>query len=333
MKSVKKLILLALFIFFFISYSYLFGDTISIATFNIRIFSNNSRDDEELLHICNILKEFDFIAIQEARDTEVLDRTVLMLKNRFNLEYRYLASEKVGTERVKEIYAYLYRTDKVKAIKNFGVYPDTEDGFIREPFIAMFKAGEFDFSVINIHSIYGDSVSKRRDEARKLAGVYAVVQSQDSENDVPLMGDFNLGPDDSGFQSLKAIPNMIYVNSKTPTSIKDRLYDNIWFQAYFTEEFTGTYGIIKFDEVLFGNDDKKASLTISDHRPLWDRATRSVDEEWGPEVHNSIKTHLGNDYESTMNAFKNRVQHEKIIRGMNKLKEERDYIRSLPGEI
>lgn len=62
---------------------------------------------------------------------------------------------------------------------------------------------------------------------------------------------------------------MIHINDEIPTSIKDTLYDNIWFQAHFPKEFTGTYGIIKFDEVLFGNDDKKASLTVSDHRPLW----------------------------------------------------------------
>ena len=53
-----------------------------------------------------------------------------MLKNQFNLEYRYLASKKVGTERVKEIYVYLYRADKVQVVKNFGVYPDPEDDFI-----------------------------------------------------------------------------------------------------------------------------------------------------------------------------------------------------------
>ena len=279
MKPTNKLFLLTLFIFISISGSYVLGDTISITTFNIRIFSNNSRDDEELLQICNILKEFDFIAIQEVRDTDVLDRTVLMLKNKFNLEYRYLTSKKVGTERTKEIYVYLYRADKVDVVKNFGVYLDTEDDFIREPFIAIFKAGEFDFYVINIHSIYGDSVTDRREEARKLAGVYALVQSQDAENDVLLMGDFNLPPDDTGFQSLQAIPNMIYVNGRVPTSIKDKLYDNIWFQAHFTKEFTGRYGIIKFDEVLFGNDDRKASLAISDHRPLWAEFEVSVDDD------------------------------------------------------
>ena len=145
----------------------------------------------------------------------------------------------------------------------------------------MFKAGEFDFYVINIHSIYGDSVGERRDEARRLAEVHAMVQSQDAENDVILMGDFNLGPDDSGFQSLKAIPNMIHVNDDIPTSIKNRLYDNIWFQTNFYTEFTGTYGIIKFDEALFGNDDKKASLTISDHRPLWAEFEVSEDDDKG----------------------------------------------------
>jgi endonuclease/exonuclease/phosphatase family metal-dependent hydrolase len=202
-----------------------------------------------------------------------------MLKNQFNLNYNYLASDKVGTEWSKEIYVYLYRTDKVKPLKNFGLYQDAEDHFSREPFIAMFQAGEFDFYAINIHSIYGDSVSERKFEATKLTGVYAVVQSRNSENDVLLMGDFNLAPDDSGFQSLKAIPNMIFVYGKLPTSIKDKLYYNIWFQAHFTKEFTGKFGIINFDEVLFGNDDKKASLMVSDHRPLWAEFETSNDDD------------------------------------------------------
>ena len=84
---------------------------------------------------------------------------------------------------------------------------------------------------------------------------------------------------DSEFESLKTIPNMIHVNGKIPTSIKDRLYDNIWFQSHFTKEFTGRYGIIKFDEVLLGNDDKKASRMVSDHRPLWAEFDTSFDDD------------------------------------------------------
>jgi hypothetical protein len=187
----KWLNAIVLFLLIFSSLS-LFADTISIATFNIRIFSNNSRDDEELYQICNLFKEFDFIAIQEVRDTQILDRTVSLLKNQFNLNYNYLASDRVGMERSKEIYAYLYRTDKVKPLKNFGLYHDAEDHFIREPFVAMFKAGEFDFYAINMHSISGDIVGVRRFEAKNLARVYAVGQSRDIENDVLLMGEYNL---------------------------------------------------------------------------------------------------------------------------------------------
>jgi hypothetical protein len=66
---------------------------------------------------------------------------------------------------------------------------------------------------------------------------------------------------------------------RLPTSIKDKLYDNIWFQGNFTEEFTGKFGIIKFDETLFGNDDKKASLMVSDHRPLWAEFDTSMDDD------------------------------------------------------
>ena len=184
------------------------AETITIATLNIRIFSTNSRDDCELRQICNILKEFDLVAVQEVRDTEVLERTVGILESEYGLAYRYMASPAVGTERSKEIYAFLYRADKVTALKSLGVYHDPQDDFIRGPFTALIQAGNFDY--------------------------YASVQSRDSENDVLLVGDFNLGQDDESFMSLKAMPNMIYVNEQLPTTIRERLYDNIWFQANFT---------------------------------------------------------------------------------------------------
>ncbi len=214
------------------------------------------------------LKSLIFVAIQEVRDTEILDRTVSMLKNQFNLNYKYLASPKIG-RKVKEIYAFLYRTDKVEYLQESYTVSDEKDLFIREPFFAKFKAGNFDFYVISIHIIWGDSFAERKAEALLLDDVYLAVQNLNDENDILLMGDFNLGPDDKGFVELLEISDMIVVNEKIPTSIKDRLYDNIFFQSNYTKEFTGSFGVMKFDEQLFDNDDKKASLMVSDHRPLW----------------------------------------------------------------
>ena len=83
------------------------------------------------------------------------------------------------------------------------------------------------------------------------------------------LNSFNLPPDDKGFDELLALEGMMAVNAEVPTSIKDRLYDNIWFQSQFTKEYQGQFGVFKFDEDLYGNDDKAASLAVSDHRPLW----------------------------------------------------------------
>ena len=251
---------------------------ISIATFNVRIFSTNSRNDEELYQICNILKKFDFIALQEVRNNEIIDRAVAMLRRDFGLNYFSLVSKGVGRG-VKERYAFLFRANKVGFMLEAEFIEDDEDLFIREPFYAKFRAGEFDFWAITIHSIYGDIVADRRAEALVLDDVYRFVQDLDGENDILLMGDFNLPPDDKGFEELLALEGMTAINTSIPTSIKDRLYDNIFIQSQYTQEYAGQYGVLKFDELWYGNDDKTASLAVSDHRPLWAIFDTSADDD------------------------------------------------------
>ena len=53
--------------------------TVRLATWNIRIFSDNSRDDDELKLIANVLIDYDFIAIVELKDERVLRRTENLL--------------------------------------------------------------------------------------------------------------------------------------------------------------------------------------------------------------------------------------------------------------
>ena len=245
-------------------------DSIKIASFNIRVFSSNSRDDEELGYIVDVLEKYDVIAVQELRDEEALERTVAMLGNR-GKEYEYEISEKVG-RRVKELYGFLYRKGIVRKVTEGRLYEEENDEFIREPFYATFKAGNFDFTLITIHVLYGSSKAERRPEVKKLATVYQKIQDEDpAEQDIILLGDFNFPPTDEGFDNLKSISTMTsLIAPPSKTTITDTsLYDNFWFQQEYVREYAGESGVDRFDEAMFSNDDHKAKLAVSDHRPVW----------------------------------------------------------------
>ena len=55
------------------------ADSITLATWNVRILSDSSRTDAELGQIAQIMSRYDFIAVQEIRDTHVMDRLMAML--------------------------------------------------------------------------------------------------------------------------------------------------------------------------------------------------------------------------------------------------------------
>ena len=245
-----------------------------LAAWNIRIMSDKSRTDTELEAIARTLADYDFIAIVELRDEAVLKRTQRILLQ-MGKAYQYQLSPAVGRG-VKELYAFLYKEDLVSVVSRGELYPDAADGkddFSRDPYWATFRAGEFDFSVIAVHVIWGDSVGPRKAEVKALADVYQYVQDANGdEDDVLLLGDFNCNPTDTeSYRPIMAIPSMTRLfNFPQKSHIRDSsLYDNIFFQTDYVTEYLGSSGIDKFDEMDFGNDDKAANLAVSDHRPVW----------------------------------------------------------------
>ena len=126
--------------------------------------------------------------------------------------------------------------------------------------------------MITIHSIYGDTKAERRAEAELLDEVYAAVQDADPlEQDVILLGDFNLPPEDAAFADITAILEPLITGTRYTTISENAksLYDNFWFDPAFVTEYTGQNGVDDFDVTVFDNDDRAASLAVSDHRPIW----------------------------------------------------------------
>ena len=245
---------------------------LELATWNIRILSDGSRDATELALIAPIIDRYDLIAVQEVRDTAVLDRLLALLPG-----WNYIVSGAVGNT-VTERYAYFYREDFVTVLGTPHIFNDVGDDFLREPFVAHFRAGAFDFTLVTIHVIYGSSVTERRAEVLLLDELVASVDSYNgNENDVILLGDFNLPADDSAWQMIN---HAAVVGSNVMTTITDTSsYDNIWIDASDTGEFLSLIEIYRFDEVVFGNDDDAASLAVSDHRPVAIELETSVDDD------------------------------------------------------
>lgn len=272
------------------------GSYLKLASWNIRIFSK-TRSDAELRMICRVAKNFDFITILELRDGEILQRMVNMLRSEFGRSYAYQLSPYVGEmdpERIaalrqsepdglgyQEMCAFLYDSSIVQCVTPGKVYAD--ETFFRKPYYATFRAGKFDFTIVGVHIIWGDSVEQRRKEIKRLADVYRTLQDADSkEKDVILVGDFNRNPDDDlAYGPLKAISSMTHLfNLPEKSMIWDsNLYDNIWFQSSYTKEFTLDRGITRFDETDFNNDDDAASQAVSDHRPVWGVFRTTADDD------------------------------------------------------
>ena len=260
---------------------------LKLAGWNIRILSDGSRDDTELYEIAKTLIDYDFIAISELRDEKVLQRIQRILSES-GAEYGYLMSNPVGREgsRHKERYAFLYYKGLVSVVKGGEHYPDAADGkddFVRDPYWATFRAGKFDFSVIVVHVIWGKSVGARKAEVKALGDVYRYVQaSNGTEEDVILVGDFNRNPTDTeAYSNIMAILSMTRLFQFPQKShIRDSsLYDNIFFQTNYVNEYLNKSGIDRFDETDFGNDDRAANLAVSDHRPVWAVFSISADDD------------------------------------------------------
>lgn len=235
---------------------------IKIASWNIRTLSKK-KADEDLRIIADIMTGFDLIAVQEPKDTEVLDRVL-----RFLPGWKYLSAEPVGRGTSTERYAFFWKTQAVSLVGTPSIVKDPRDRFIREPFTATFRAGEFDFTLCTIHVLFGNSKDERRRELRLLDELLASIQrANGSEDDVILLGDFNAPPDDAGWQmgSWKAL-----VQPPAKTTVGEvSLYDNIWFDPDLTREYAGSFGVKAFDTEAFPGGVRDARRRVSDHRPVW----------------------------------------------------------------
>jgi len=256
----------------FISLSiFIYGEVSYIASYNTLHLGWS--DKKEYKEIAEFLSFFDLIALQEVMNERGVKQLTEALEDTGS-EWEYLISPySVGSGEYREYYAFIWKKDRVKLIEKEGFYRGSKSSlFERPPYGATFKIGEFDFTLVNCHNIFGDSISQRRAEAIMMGDVYTYFQDlSEKEQDILIGGDFNLPAYDEAFVPLLKNTDQIYyaVNPKNKTTIgKTSLsssYDNIFYPYKYTSEYTGNSGIIDFTN----GDYKRVRKSISDHLPVF----------------------------------------------------------------
>jgi endonuclease/exonuclease/phosphatase family metal-dependent hydrolase len=249
------------------------GADVRIATWNLRKFSD--RDNLDLVTIAKLIKEnqFDLVALQEVQQQ---GQAAQRLRRQLNEPWRIEVSGHAGDG---ERFAYLYRLDRMELIGRPHLLPGPEGAiFARRPYIATFRAGEFDFILITVHFSWGN-VARRQAETEALARYVERLAAQGAEKDIIVLGDFN---------EQKRQRNLHYFEARgwrplndQPTNLgSTEVYDNLLINHLYTREWTRRVGVVRFDETVFGNDDKRASSDVSDHRPVWaDFSTAGPDDD------------------------------------------------------
>jgi len=263
--------------------------TITIASFNLRVFGRHKASEPEVMTIlADIVRRYDLVAVQEIRDasgtaiTELLD-----LIDADGSAYKIVLGDRLGRTSSKEQYAFIYNSDKFQVIGQPYTYDDDNDGgtvnsvddtgkndlFQREPFLAYFKTvqGDFDFVIGDIHTQPSDATR----EISYLPMVIADASKHYGESDVLMVGDFN--GDGSYFNEntySTDFPPGKYIwiigNAIDTTVAKsDNTYDRMAGTETMVQDFDGKSGTLRFDEAYNLKSVGLKPLDISDHYPVW----------------------------------------------------------------
>ena len=253
-------------------------DSVIIASWNVQ----NLGPAKDVTSLAQVIRHFDIVALQEAENRDDVRRLLDEIRRITAPDaWKEITSDEVGVGGYAEHYAFIYRSDCVTYIEgSSGVYPETSpDDFAREPFFATFRADEFDFTLIAVHVIWGESAAARTRECERLLSVWEYVQELDPyENDLILLGDFNRDrPTHSAFRAISGagiVPLLTDPWTRTTfgrTPDGGYWYDNIWIDPNHTttSEQTGQVGTSTPTLNSYGAGCSEDLRGASDHCPVW----------------------------------------------------------------
>ena len=249
-------------------------EKIKVAAFNIQVFGRTKREKTEVMSIlAQIIREFDVVLVQEIRDSSETTAPIFLeaINSLEGPDYAFIRSERLGRTTSKEAYAYFYNTETIEYLVDSAfVFDDVDDVFEREPYVASFVSGEFDFTLIGIHTKPDDTYH----EIGNLTLVFDRVTGMGDERDIIALGDFNADgsyfDEESMDNPLKGSEYVWIVGNDLDTMTKtDWTYDRMVMTDYtFSGEFiVDSTDVYYFDQIYRLN--QSFTEDVSDHFPVY----------------------------------------------------------------
>jgi endonuclease/exonuclease/phosphatase family metal-dependent hydrolase len=218
--------------------------------------------------LVDLVSQADIIAVQEVRSAgnEPVEQFMALLPD----TYKYVIGPRQGRSISKEQYWVIYDAVKITVLEEDS-WPDENDIFERSPYAVYFKTnGTFDFILLNNH-IHPRAAEK---EIRALPNVATYYIDLWKDPDVLIVGDFNADGQyfdgsllDSIFSEIEY--KIIFTDEDTTLAQSHNTYDRFVITNSAIEDFTGNFGIIRFDEVYDFDEYGISPGNISDHYPIW----------------------------------------------------------------
>lgn len=269
---------------------------LNVATWNIREFGKTPRLDASIYYIAEILNQFDLIALTELRDDlSDLKRVMALLGSEWHVVFSDFMDDRGGNQ---ERVAYLYdgrmvrftglaaEADPKRKKNKAGEYV-AQFSWWRAPYMASFRAGNFDFVAITAHMRWGNKLADRINALREF-GKWVDKRRRHRhavDSDFVVLGDFNVPKrGDKAYNALTGkgrkllIPDELLGVRGTNLSRKNT-YDQILHSPTDTDRFSGAGGVLDFHQgdwtPLYPSQDHapktdhEFTYEMSDHLPLW----------------------------------------------------------------
>jgi len=251
-------------------------DNLIVAAYNIKFFKMPSQD---LGRLAEVIQHFDVCGVQELQDEKEMASLRAALETKSGEKWGYVYScytKETPSISYREAYGVLYRRDRVELGDGLvGTLWDPESKIRNDPYMVSFRAKNFDFVYVLMHTRFNEGATGSRDtELAALGPLLAKKRKELPEKDIILAGDFNHPGTQESMKKMADAAGMSQLDEDPKTTLGGGPYDHFYATRNLTTEFVpGSCQALDVTTLIYGSISpttlQQSKSHLSDHLPIF----------------------------------------------------------------